>query len=76
MKKSVCELALKNNKTFIKDYRLRSDIEIVKGNLKQLKRVILKSKYIGVVIGQVPRDHFNNYVIVQYRSGFALGELN
>lgn len=75
MKKSVCELVEKNNKTYVKDYRLRNDIEILKGNLKDLGKIIVKSRYIGSVIRHVPNDRFNDLVIIQYKYGFALGKL-
>ncbi|MDT0700405.1 hypothetical protein [Staphylococcus chromogenes] len=75
MKKSVCELVNKNNKTYIKDYRLRRDIEILKGNLNDLSKIDIKSKYIGSVIRHVPNDRFNDLVIIQYKNGFALGKL-
>jgi len=71
----ICQEYKKDNKTYIQDYRLKNDIEIVKGKLSDLKEWYYKSNGLGDLLGtcaNLMQDN-NNLVIVNYGKKYALG---
>ena len=74
----ICSEYKKDNDIYIKDYRLKKDIKLIKGKLSDLNEWYYKSEGLGDLLG-VCRSFVNdidNIVIVKYSNKYAIGVKN
>lgn len=74
----ICQKYKKDNDTYIKDYRLKKDIKLIKGKLSDLNEWFYKSEGLGDLLGACSSfvNDIDNIVIVKYSSKYAIGVKN